>query len=122
MTHRQFFVLLFWLALAFAVVMALLPHPPHTPIDRFGDKFEHALAFATLAGLASQAFPRATLLRIGERLSFVGALIEVCQSIPALGRDCDIRDWLADTLAIAAVLLLIGLARRRISSRSGPRH
>ena len=115
MTRRQLFVLLFWAALVFAVVMALLPKPPHLPIDRFGDKFEHMLAFATLAGLGSQAFPRSPLLTIGERLSFVGALIEVCQSIPALGRDCDIRDWIADTTAIAVVLVVIAAARRRAS-------
>ena len=113
MIWRQISVLLFWLALAFAVTMALLPHPPATPIDGFGDKFQHMLAFATLAGLASQAFPRAELLRLGERLSFVGALIEVCQAIPALGRDCDIRDWIADTVAVALVLGLVALARRR---------
>ena len=115
MTWRQLFVLLFWLALAFAVTMALLPHPPATPVDRFGDKFQHMLAFATLALLASQAFPRAELLRLGERLSFVGALIEVCQSIPALHRDCDIRDWIADTLAIAVVLGVVVLVRRQRS-------
>ena len=123
MTWRQLFVLGFWLALAFAVTMALLPHPPRTPIDSYGDKVQHMLAFATLSGLASQAFPRAGLLRIGERLSFVGALIEVCQSIPALHRDCDIRDWIADTVAVIVVLGLGALARRRaVSSGSALPH
>ena len=112
MKRRPLFLLLFWAALAVAVVMALLPTPPHMPIDRFGDKFEHMLAFATLAGLATQAFPRTPYLRIGERLSFCGALIEVGQSIPALHRDCDIRDWVADTLAITAVLLVAAVFRR----------
>ena len=109
--------ILFWrvaliAAIVFAVTMALLPQPPHLPIDRFGDKFEHMLAFATMAILASLAYPLASLLRIGERLSFLGALIEVCQSIPALHRDCDIRDWIADTLAIVVVLLIVRLGRR----------
>ena len=116
MTRRTAFLALFWGALAFAVVMALLPEPPHLPIDGFGDKFEHMLAFATLALLAALAWPRAELLRIGERLSFVGALIEVAQAIPALGRDCDIRDWIADTLAIAVVLLIVAALRRRGSA------
>ena len=41
-------------------------------------------------------------------------MIEVLQSIPALHRDCDIRDWIADTVAIAVVLLIVGaLSRRR---------
>lgn len=103
---------LFVAAILFAVTMALLPKPPHLPIDRFGDKFQHMLAFATVAGLAAFAYPATPLLRVGERLSFLGALIEVLQSIPALHRDCDIRDWIADTLAIAVVLALVKTIRR----------
>ena len=107
----------FWLAVAFAVTMAALPQPPQLPIDGYGDKFEHMLAFATLALLASLAFPKAPLLRVGERLSFLGALIEVVQSIPSLHRDCDIRDWIADTLAVAAVLGLVWIAGRLSRAR-----
>jgi len=103
---------LFWTALLFAVTMALLPQPPHLPIDRFGDKFEHMLAFATLTVLATFAFPATPRWRIAERLSFLGALIEVMQSIPALHRDCDIRDWIADTLAIVVMTLLMARVRR----------
>lgn len=104
---------LFWIALVSAVTMAVLPHPPHTPIDQFGDKVEHMLAFGTLAALATIGHRTTPLLRIGERLSFLGALIEVVQSIPALHRDCDIRDWIVDTVAIAVVLAVAGLLRRR---------
>ena len=103
----------FWLALAFAVVMALLPKPPEFAADKFGDKFHHILAFATLTALAIPAFPQASQLRIAERLSFLGALIEVFQSIPAIHRDCDVKDWIADTLAILAVLALAQLVRIR---------
>ena len=103
---------LFWAALLFAVTMALLPHPPHL-VDRIGDKYQHMLAFGTLTILAAAGWPGAELLRIGERLSFAGALIEVLQSIPALGRDCDIRDWLADTTVIVAVLIVVRLYRAR---------
>jgi hypothetical protein len=80
------------LAIMFAVTMALLPKPPHMPIDQFGDKAGHMLAFATMALLAALSFPTAKLFRIGERLSFLGAMIEVLQSIPSLHRDCDIHD------------------------------
>ncbi len=100
-------------AVAFAVTMALLPKPPEMPIDPFGDKFAHMLAFATMALLAALAYPRMRLVRIGERLSFLGALVEVLQSIPALHRDCDIRDWVADTLAIVVVLAVVATIRRR---------
>jgi hypothetical protein len=54
------------------------------------------------------SFPRAQLSRIGERLSFLGALIEVLQAIPSLHRDCDIFDWMTDTAAIVVVLVIVG--------------
>ncbi|MEP7007221.1 MAG: hypothetical protein ABI810_14650, partial [Sphingomonas bacterium] len=53
------------------------------------------------------------LFRLGERLSFLGAAIELLQSIPALHRDCDIRDWIADTIAVTIVLCLVYLVRGR---------
>ncbi len=97
----------FFLALAFTLVMALLPKPPSLPIDRFGDKFEHMLAFSVLTVLARYSSRRASSWRLLEHLSFLGALIEVFQSIPALHRDCDPRDWAADTIAIGITLLLM---------------
>ncbi len=104
-------------AVVFAVTMALLPKPPQLPVDHFGDKFEHMLAFATIALLAAFSYPTARLFRIGERLSFLGALIEVLQSIPSLHRDCDIHDWIADTLAITVVLLIVWAVRRQRGAR-----
>jgi VanZ family protein len=104
----RLFKLLFWAALLFACVMAVLPKPPQTPIDRFGDKFAHIVAFATLAGLAMAAFGREARWLIVERLAFLGAVIEVIQSIPALHRTCDIRDWLADVLAVVVAVLVAG--------------
>lgn len=115
---------LFWLALVFAEVMALLPMPPGLPTDSLGDKFAHMAAFATLTALAGLGFPKTSLWRTAERLSFVGALIEVTQSIPALQRDCDIRDWIADTAAIVAVTLVLIMVRallRRRSQHAGQR-
>jgi hypothetical protein len=105
---RSLFLTAFAAALIFTLVMAWLPHPPHLPGD---DKLWHVLAFITLSLLASFAFPTAALARIGERLSFLGAVIEVVQSIPALHRDCDIMDWIADTIAVAATLAIIAWIR-----------
>jgi hypothetical protein len=102
----------FYVAAAFAVVMALLPQPPYTPTREFGDKVEHIIAFAILAALANLGFPEAAKRTVVERLSFLGAAIEVMQSIPALHRDCEPLDWLADTLAVAAVTLGFALWRR----------
>jgi hypothetical protein len=109
--QRRRWRLLFALATLLAVVMALLPHPPRVPID--GDKYQHMLAFGTLTILSVLAYPKASLLRVCERLSFLGAMIELVQSIPALHRDCDIMDWVADTVVIVAVLAVVALSRRR---------
>ena len=109
--------ILFWAALLFALVMALLPSPPHLVLDDLGDKAEHSLAFAVLAVLGAWGYPRASLFRLGERLSFLGAMIEVLQSIPALHRDCDIMDWVTDTVVIVITVGLIALFRRRSAAR-----
>lgn len=108
-TVRVPFFLMLLAALLFAMVMALIPHPPQ--VIEATDKWQHMAAFGTLTLLSVLAFPGASLLRIGERLSFLGAMIEVLQSIPSLHRDCDIMDWVADTGMIVAVLLCAALAR-----------
>jgi len=110
-----------WLAILLAVTMALLPHPPHVPVDRFGDKFEHMLAFATMTLLAAAGHPATPLPRLAERFSFLGALIEVFQSIPALHRDCDVLDWVADTASIVVVLAVYGLVSRAYHSQQASR-
>jgi hypothetical protein len=97
---------LFWTAAGFAFVMALLPHPPELP-GHPSDKIQHITAFATLALLGSFAYPATALTRLLVRLSLFGAAIEVFQAIPALHRDSDILDWLADTIAVAVVLLFV---------------
>ena len=48
-----------------------------------------------------------------ERLSFLGALIEVVQNIPLLHRDCGIKEWIAETAAIAVMLVLMRVWRLR---------
>lgn len=104
----------FWVALVTALTMAFLPKPPKLPIDSFGDKFEHMLAFFGLTVLAQIGFQQTPRWRIAERLSFVGAMIEVVQSIPILHRDCDIRDWMADTATIIVVTAILALGRALI--------
>ncbi len=107
------FRLAFWLAAAFAAVMAVLPQPPRGPLAGFGDKVEHIVAFAVLAVLANLAYRSTGRRLIVERLSFFGAAIEVVQSIPALHRDCDVRDWLVDTAAVVVVSLVFAVLDKR---------
>lgn len=106
---------LFWLLFTFALVMAVLPKPPSLPIDRFGDKFEHMLAFAALAGVANLGWRNLSPLAIAIRLSAFGALIEFLQMIPSLHRDADLRDWIADTLAIVVATLVARLLARMVA-------
>jgi VanZ family protein len=75
-------------------------------------------AFATLGLLGAWAYAGAALLQLFAGLSLFGAFIEVVQAIPRLHRDSDLRDWVADTLAAALVLLLIRWRRTRSQARS----
>jgi hypothetical protein len=112
--HRRAVRLLFWAAAAFAFVMAILPHPPEIP-GAPGDKVQHMAAFATLAALAAAGWPERPYKALGLGLSYLGAVIEIVQAIPALHRDCDIADWAADTAALALVLALAAWLRARRS-------
>ena len=96
-------------------VAALVPSVPFEPGIAYFDKVQHFAVFFVLAGLALFGFPQAPRRLIVERLSFLGAGIEVLQSIPALHRDCDVFDWATDTLAagLAVVLLARLVAARR---------
>ena len=98
--------LLFWAALLFALVMALIPSPP--AIADISDKLQHAAAFATLAVLGRFAYPRWPILWLLFSLSLFGGLIEIAQGLPMIHRDSDPLDWVADTIACAVVLLAVG--------------
>ncbi|MFW2831707.1 hypothetical protein [Sphingomonas sp. ID0503] len=103
-------VVLFWAAMVFACVMATIPSEPQM-LSEVRDKYQHIAAFTVLALTAAIAYPRTPLLRIAERLSFLGAMIELVQSIPSLYRDCDIWDWVADTGAILVTLAIVQAVR-----------
>jgi hypothetical protein len=97
---------LFWAAALFALVMALLPHPPQLPGNP-SDKIQHIAAFATLGLLGFYAYPRLSALRLVAALSLFGALIEIAQAIPVIHRDSDPLDWLADTAACLVIILAL---------------
>jgi len=96
----------FWAAAFLALVMAAMPEPPQLPGGP-NDKFQHIAAFVALGSLASFAYPRASAVKIGLLLSLFGALIELVQAIPALRRDSDPVDWIADTAAAALILIVL---------------
>lgn len=105
--------LTFWVAATGALVMALVPHPPQLPGEP-SDKIQHIAAFLVLGALAAFAYPRTNPVLVGAGLSLFGAAIEVLQLIPALHRDGDPLDWLADTAAVALIITLL----RRFVARS----
>jgi VanZ family protein len=112
--------LLFWAAMVFAFVMAILPHPPEIPGEP-SDKVQHVAAFATLGLLGTWAYVRTSLVVLLGGLSLFGAFIEVVQAIPALNRDSDITDWIADTIACGLVLLFVHWRRTRARAEAGQR-
>ena len=77
------------------------------------DKAEHFAAFFALTACAITAFARVRLVWIGCGLSACGAAVELIQALPFVNRDCDWRDWVADTVAILAVMGVVVAARIR---------
>lgn len=104
--------LVFWAALIFAFAMAVLPQPPKVP-GAPSDKVQHIVAFLFLGASAFFAYPRVSPIFLAASLSLFGGLIELVQLIPALHRDGDPLDWIADTAATVAVLAILTLLKRR---------
>jgi hypothetical protein len=98
--------LAFWLAAIAALIMALVPHPPELPGEP-SDKIQHIAAFLLLGALGSFAYPKTNRFYLGAGLSLFGAAIEFLQLIPSLHRDGDPLDWLADTAAVALIVLFL---------------
>ena len=102
----------FCAAAVFALVMAVLPHPPQLP-GAPSDKVQHIAAFLVLGALASFAYPRTSPVYLATALSLFGAAIELVQLIPALNRDGDPVDWIADTAAAGLMLIFLQWLRAR---------
>jgi VanZ family protein len=100
--------ILFWSAAAFAFVMAVIPRPPELP-GHPSDKLQHIVAFLVLAILGEWAYPhiRKRYLLLG--LAAFGAIIEVVQGLPFVGRDRDPLDWIADMGAAFTVFAIVAL-------------
>lgn len=104
----------FWAAAAVTFLFAVLPSDVAPQLSE-SDKVAHAVAFAVLSLLAIRSFGHRSFWLLGICLSAFGAAIEIVQAIPWLHRDAELNDWVADSLAIAAVLLTTAAFRRRPS-------
>ena len=101
---------IFWIAIVLSFLAAINPQPPQLP-GQPNDKVQHIMAFLMLGALAFFAFPRVGPVILLAWLSAFGAFIEFVQMIPALHRDGDILDWIADTGAAAVILTALHLLR-----------
>jgi len=93
--------------------MALLPHPPQLPAAP-GDKVQHMLAFCTLGAIAAAGWRKRSLLTLFVALCLFGGAIELLQMIPALHRDAEATDWLADMVAAAVSLAAVRAVLSRL--------
>ena len=99
-------------AAAVAVLLYLCLAPSdHLPTVNLWDKAEHGIAWAVLAGAGLVLFPRRAWRIVLFAVVF-GAVIEVLQGLPAIHRDSDVRDWIADIVGVSAAWLVCQLIRR----------
>jgi VanZ family protein len=105
---RTFARIAFWLACVVAFVMAVLPRPPLLPGNP-PDKIQHIFAFLVLAVLGHWAYPKTKKRKLLLGLMAFGAVIEVAQTLPAIHRDSDPYDWLADTAAALTVFVILAI-------------
>ena len=103
----------FFVAAAFALVMALLPKPPQMPGEP-GDKLQHMIAFATLGAIAAAAWRDRSVAVLFAMLAAFGGSIEVLQMIPALHRDAELLDWIADMTAALVSISIVRLVLLRL--------
>lgn len=104
----------FYIAILVSVIMATLPHPPQIPGNP-SDKLQHAAAFATIGALSALGYPRTRAPVLLFWISLIGVGIEIVQAIPALHRDSDWRDVVADVLATGVALAIVRLAKKKQS-------
>jgi len=107
---------LFWAATLFAYVAAILPQSEAPKISA-SDKVEHMLAFFTISVLVRIGYPAASVRTAWLLLAGFGALIEFTQMIPALHRDAQLSDWIADVTALTIGFLIVAAGERLVAQR-----
>lgn len=100
---------LLWTSLV--LVFALATFPAQILPDVFTDKTQHVATFAVLTALALWAYPKLGLVKVAAGMIAFGAVIEFVQMLPAVGREGDLGDFLADVAAVASVVALALLVR-----------
>ena len=104
---------LFWLACIAALAGALGTFVTPTIETNGGDKLLHAGVFYLLALLGVLGYPKAAPAIVGLGLVVFGGAIELLQAIPALHRDPDIADLVADAIGVTVAIFPLSVARAR---------
>jgi VanZ family protein len=101
----------YWLLLATATHLP----PAKLPTTHVSDKVEHFVAYLFLAMLihaslrkAGVRFGRALMIALVAALAY-GAIDEQTQKL--VGRDCSLRDWIADASGAISALVFVALVR-----------
>lgn len=104
--------LLFVFLLMGLTVLFLIPtaYLPQESLFNWWDKLQHILAFGVLSVGAYWAYPH-HYQRAFLGLGVYGALIEILQSV-STWRQGDALDWVADSIGIACIWLLVALIHK----------
>ena len=105
-------------AVGFAVVIAWFAFRPAADVATGlpWDKANHAVAFLVLTMLTGLGWPRLHRLWLFELMLVAGIAIELVQGLPAIGRDADVMDVLADVVGAMAGMLVLWLWSRRTNA------
>lgn len=101
--------------LGWAIIIAWLAFRPSTGLEGGlpWDKANHAVAFVVLTMLAGRGWPDLPRTALVLTMWAAGVGIELVQGLPAVGRDADVWDVVADGVGIAAGLAGLAWLRRR---------
>lgn len=103
-------------ALVAALAMMWLAFTPPTGADGGlpWDKANHCLAFLVLTVLTGRGWPRLSVGGLAAIMLAAGIGVELVQGLPAVGRDADVWDVIADMAGIA-----VGWSVLSVAGRSG---
>jgi VanZ family protein len=100
-----------WWAIGWAIVLYIaiscLEPARYVPNLHLWDKAEHALAFFGMSVWFGGLVRRSRYALIALAMLLFGGGIEIAQGAMGLGRDADIRDFVADGIGITVAMILL---------------
>lgn len=100
--------------LIWAAIISWLAFRPSASVESGlpWDKANHAMAFILLTFLTGRGWPNMRTPTLVVIMLAAGVGIELVQGLPAIGRDADVWDVVADAVGIAVGLALLKAASR----------